>query len=109
MLYWSAVFFCIALVAAVFGFGGIAVAGSEAAKLLFVVFLVMSILSFLFGRLSLVSFPTWPEVTLSEWQRWESIARREGVSLEEWCRAGIRRHAAEGERRQRIEEALRDE
>ena len=47
MLYWAAVFFIIALVAAVFGFGGIAVGAAEIAKILFVVFLVLFIVSLL--------------------------------------------------------------
>jgi uncharacterized membrane protein YtjA (UPF0391 family) len=50
MLYWAAVFFIIALIAAIFGFGGIAIAAAGAAKLLFIVFLVLAILAFLFGR-----------------------------------------------------------
>lgn len=104
MLYWSAVFFIVSLVSAVFGFGGAAVAAAEAAKVLFVVFLVLSVLSFLFGRLS--RFPKFPEVTISEWQRWEAIANRDGVSLEEWCRIAMRRYALEEDRRQRIEEML---
>jgi uncharacterized membrane protein YtjA (UPF0391 family) len=51
MLYWAAVFFVIALVAAVFGFGGIAVGAAEIAKILFFVFLVLFIVSLLFGGL----------------------------------------------------------
>ena len=34
MLYWAAVFFVIALIAALFGFGGIAVGAAEIAKVL---------------------------------------------------------------------------
>ena len=41
MLYYAAVFFVIALVAALFGFTGIAAGAAEIAKLLFVVFLVL--------------------------------------------------------------------
>jgi uncharacterized membrane protein YtjA (UPF0391 family) len=51
MLYWAAVFFVIALIAAVFGFGGIAVGAAEIAKILFFVFLVLFIVSLLFGGL----------------------------------------------------------
>ncbi len=51
MLYWAAVFFVVALVAAVFGFGGIAVGAAEIAKILFVVFLVLFIVSLLVGGL----------------------------------------------------------
>lgn len=50
MLYWAAVFFVIALIAAVFGFGGIAVEAAAIAKVLFVVFLVLFIVSLLLGR-----------------------------------------------------------
>jgi uncharacterized membrane protein YtjA (UPF0391 family) len=38
MLYWAAVFFVIALVAAIFGFGGIAAGAAGIAKTLFFVF-----------------------------------------------------------------------
>ncbi|HEX3999827.1 MAG TPA: DUF1328 domain-containing protein [Pirellulales bacterium] len=51
MLYWAAVFFIIALIAAVFGFGGIAVGAASIAKILFFVFLVLFIVSLLFGGL----------------------------------------------------------
>jgi uncharacterized membrane protein YtjA (UPF0391 family) len=49
MLGWAVVFLIIALVAAVFGFGGIAVAAAGIAKLLFFIFLVLFIISFVFG------------------------------------------------------------
>ena len=45
MLYWAAVFFVVALVAALFGFGGIAVAAAGIAKLLFFVFLVLFVIA----------------------------------------------------------------
>ena len=51
MLYWAAVFFVIALIAALFGFGGIAAGATEIAKILFVVFLVLFVVSLLFGGL----------------------------------------------------------
>lgn len=51
MLYWAAVFFIIALIAAVFGFGGIAVGAAAIAKILFFVFLVLFIVSLLAGGL----------------------------------------------------------
>jgi uncharacterized membrane protein YtjA (UPF0391 family) len=51
MLYWAAVFFVVALIAAVFGFGGIAVGAAEIAKIIFFVFLVLFIISLLFGGL----------------------------------------------------------
>lgn len=50
MLYWTVVFFVIALVAAVFGFGGIAASAVGIAKVLFLVFLVLAVVSFVFGR-----------------------------------------------------------
>jgi uncharacterized membrane protein YtjA (UPF0391 family) len=45
MLYYAAVFFVIAIIAAVFGFGGIAVGAAEIAKVLFFVFLVLFVCS----------------------------------------------------------------
>jgi uncharacterized membrane protein YtjA (UPF0391 family) len=51
MLYWAAVFFVIALVAGVLGFGGIAIGAVEIAKVLFFVFLVLFIVSLLAGGL----------------------------------------------------------
>jgi uncharacterized membrane protein YtjA (UPF0391 family) len=50
MLYWAAVFFIIALLAAVFGFGGIAASAAGVAKILFLVFLVLAVVSLIFGR-----------------------------------------------------------
>jgi uncharacterized membrane protein YtjA (UPF0391 family) len=52
MLYWAAVFFVVALLAAVFGFGGLAASAAGVAKILFFVFLVFALVSFLFGRRS---------------------------------------------------------
>jgi uncharacterized membrane protein YtjA (UPF0391 family) len=49
MLHYAVIFFLIALVAAVFGFGGIAASAVGIGKILFVVFAVLSIASFLFG------------------------------------------------------------
>ncbi len=49
MLGWAVVFLIIALVAAIFGFGGIAVASAGIAKILFVIFLVLFVISLLFG------------------------------------------------------------
>jgi uncharacterized membrane protein YtjA (UPF0391 family) len=51
MLYYAAVFFVVALIAAVFGFGGIAAGAVEIAKILFFVFLVLFVVSLLFGVL----------------------------------------------------------
>ena len=49
MLYWAAVFFVIALVAALFGFGGIAATSAGIAKILFAIFLVLFVVSLIFG------------------------------------------------------------
>ncbi len=49
MLYYSAVFLVIALVAAVIGFGGIAASAAGSARWLFIVFSVSSVLTFLFA------------------------------------------------------------
>ncbi|CAG9175984.1 DUF1328 domain-containing protein [Cupriavidus respiraculi] len=46
MLYYALVFFVIALVAAVFGFGGIAAGAVEIAKILFFIFLVVALVTF---------------------------------------------------------------
>jgi len=51
MLHYAVVFLVIALIAAVFGFGGIAAGAVGIAKVLFVVFLIMAVVSFLFGIL----------------------------------------------------------
>jgi uncharacterized membrane protein YtjA (UPF0391 family) len=51
MLYYAVVFFVIALIAAVFGFGGIATSAVAIAKVLFFVFVVLAIATFLFGLL----------------------------------------------------------
>lgn len=50
MLYWSAVFFVIALVSAIFGFGGLAAGAAGVAKILFFVFLGIALISLVFGR-----------------------------------------------------------
>lgn len=49
MLYWSVVFFLIALLAALFGFTGVYVAAAGIAKILFFLFLVLFVLSLLTG------------------------------------------------------------
>jgi uncharacterized membrane protein YtjA (UPF0391 family) len=49
MLSWAATFFVIAIIAAVFGFTGIAVATAEIAKLLFFLFLVLFVISLAVG------------------------------------------------------------
>ena len=50
MLNWAATFFIIAIIAAVLGFTSIAGSAIEIAKILFVVFLVLAVVSFVFGR-----------------------------------------------------------
>ena len=49
MLYWSAIFFVIAIVAAVFGYGGIENSAAAIAKILFFLFLALFFLSLLIG------------------------------------------------------------
>jgi uncharacterized membrane protein YtjA (UPF0391 family) len=49
MLYYAALFFVIALVAALFGFGGIAAGAVEIAKILFFIFLVLFVVSLVAG------------------------------------------------------------
>ena len=51
MLHYALVFFVIALIAALFGFGGIAASAAGIAKMLFYFFLVMALISFLAGLL----------------------------------------------------------
>ena len=50
MLRWAIIFFVIALIAAFFGFGGVASAATGAAKVLFFVFIALFILALIFGR-----------------------------------------------------------
>ncbi len=50
MLRWAAVFFVIAIIAAVFGFGGIAASATGIAKVLFFAFLVIAVVSLFMGR-----------------------------------------------------------
>ena len=49
MLNWSITFLVVAIIAAIFGYGGIAGQSMEFARILFFLFLVLFILSFLFG------------------------------------------------------------
>ena len=46
MLYWALMFLVVALIAGVLGFSGVAVAGAGISKVLFVVFLVLFLFSF---------------------------------------------------------------
>jgi uncharacterized membrane protein YtjA (UPF0391 family) len=50
MLNWSVTFLIVALVAAFFGFGGIAVQAAGMAKILFFVFLALFVVSLITGR-----------------------------------------------------------
>lgn len=52
MLRWAAVFFVIAIIAAVFGFGGVASGSAEIARVLFFLFLVVFIVSLIWGLVS---------------------------------------------------------
>ena len=47
MLHYAVVFLVIALVAALFGFGGIAAGAVEIAKILFFVFVIMAVVTFI--------------------------------------------------------------
>jgi uncharacterized membrane protein YtjA (UPF0391 family) len=49
MLQAAAVFFIIAIIAAIFGFGGIAAGATEIAKILFFIFLVVFVVSLIMG------------------------------------------------------------
>jgi uncharacterized membrane protein YtjA (UPF0391 family) len=49
MLYYAAVFFVIAIIAGIFGFGGIAVGAAEIARILFFIFLVIFLVSLIMG------------------------------------------------------------
>ena len=51
MLYWAFVFLIVALVAALFGFGGIAAEAALIGKVLFVVFLILFLVSLLTGSI----------------------------------------------------------
>lgn len=52
MLHWAIVFLVIALIAAVFGFGGIVAVATDIARILFFVFLVLFVVSLISGGLS---------------------------------------------------------
>ncbi len=51
MLRYAVIFFIVAIVAALFGFGGIAAGATEIAKVLFFVFLVLFVVSLVAGLL----------------------------------------------------------
>jgi uncharacterized membrane protein YtjA (UPF0391 family) len=50
MLHYTIVFFVVAIIAAVLGFGGIAGASTDIAKICFFVFLVLAVISMLTGK-----------------------------------------------------------
>jgi uncharacterized membrane protein YtjA (UPF0391 family) len=52
MLRWAILFLIVAIIAGVFGFGGIAAAATDIARLLFVVFLVLFVIALFLGRRS---------------------------------------------------------
>ncbi len=52
MLRWAAGFFIIAIIAAIFGFGGIASGSAEIAKIIFFVFLAVFLVSLVVGTVS---------------------------------------------------------
>ena len=49
MLYWALVFFVISLISALFGFTGIAIAFAGIAKILFFIFVVLFVITLIFG------------------------------------------------------------
>ena len=51
MLHYAIVFFVLALIAALFGFGGIAAGAVGIAKILYFVFIVLAVVGFLFGSM----------------------------------------------------------
>jgi uncharacterized membrane protein YtjA (UPF0391 family) len=50
MFSWAIAFFVIALIAAIFGFTGLAVSAAGIAKIIFIVALILAIVSFVAGR-----------------------------------------------------------
>ena len=50
MFSWALAFFLIALIAAIFGFGGIAASAVGIAKIIFVVALILAVVSLIAGR-----------------------------------------------------------
>jgi uncharacterized membrane protein YtjA (UPF0391 family) len=51
MLHYAVVFFIIALIAALFGFGGIAAGAAEIAKVLFFIFIIIAAITFVMSLL----------------------------------------------------------
>jgi uncharacterized membrane protein YtjA (UPF0391 family) len=53
MLRWTLIFLVIAIIAAIFGFGGIYDAATSIAKILFFIFIVLFLISLILGRRNL--------------------------------------------------------
>jgi uncharacterized membrane protein YtjA (UPF0391 family) len=51
MLRWALVFLVVALIAAVFGFGGIAAAATDIARVLFLIFIALFVISLAMGMI----------------------------------------------------------
>ena len=49
MLRFAVIFFVVAIIAAIFGFGGIAAGATEIAKILFYIFVVLFVVALIFG------------------------------------------------------------
>ncbi len=49
MLKWAAIFFVVSIIAAIFGFGGISQGAESIAKVLFFIFIVLFVLTLIFG------------------------------------------------------------
>jgi uncharacterized membrane protein YtjA (UPF0391 family) len=62
MLRWALIFFIVAIVAAVFGFGGIAANAVGIARILFFIFLVLFVISLLTGLITGRNPPMGPPV-----------------------------------------------
>lgn len=60
MLRWALIFFIVAIIAALFGFGGIAATASGIAQILFYIFLVLFLVALLIGLLGGRTPPTPP-------------------------------------------------
>jgi|HubBroStandDraft_6_1064221.scaffolds.fasta_scaffold2247848_1 uncharacterized membrane protein YtjA (UPF0391 family) len=52
MLRWSLIFLIVAIIAAVFGFGNIAANATDIARILFIIFLILFVISLLFGLIT---------------------------------------------------------
>jgi len=50
MLRYTIIFVVLAIIAAIFGFGGIAEGAAEIAKILFYIFIVLFVISLIFGK-----------------------------------------------------------